>query len=73
MAISTKVDFSLENCRPEDGFGPIRNPKSFRACLQQVTFPFTKTFTVIVINCVKCDNVLMSLLVVREIVWDKPV
>ena len=36
MAISTKADFSLEKYEPRTGFGPINNPKSFRACLQQV-------------------------------------
>ena len=36
MAISTKGDFSLKDYRPTDGFGSIRHPKSFRACLQQV-------------------------------------
>ena len=44
MAISTKRDFSLEKYEPRNGFGPVNNPKSFRACLQQVKISVNKLY-----------------------------
>ena len=37
MLIAGEKDFSLENQRPEKGFKFIEHPKSFRACLVQVS------------------------------------
>ena len=37
ILIAAEKDFSLENQRPEKGFQFIHHPKSFRACLVQVS------------------------------------
>ncbi|XP_044182800.1 uncharacterized protein LOC114968748 [Acropora millepora] len=37
MLVAGEKDFSLENQRPEKGFQFIQHPKSFRACLVQVS------------------------------------
>lgn len=37
MLIAGEKDFSLENQKPEKGFKYIKHPKSFRACLVQVS------------------------------------
>ena len=37
MLVAGEKDFSLENQRPENGFQFIHHPKSFRACLVQVS------------------------------------
>ena len=37
LLIAGEKDFSLENQRPENGFRYIEHPKSFRACLVQVS------------------------------------
>ena len=69
MLVGGEKDFSLENQRPEKGFQFIQNPKSFRACLVQVSnsgweafnkahkvrkmFFFFSTFSLQVINSVE--------------------
>ena len=44
MLVAGEKDFSLENQRPEEGFQFIKHPKSFRACLVQVTNAGWKAF-----------------------------